>query len=165
MEIPSPLKQGMSPEEYKELFISEYCRSRTIFLVSPDTSIRVEFRPSMFEHAFFESSDRAGAKDIFSAKRAERMMLISSLLDDVTGERYFGWDKEAKKDNIKRCVMVHNSFDFVVVIEFFLSKSDEIRGRFITCYVADSWDTLPKIKRHAKWDFTFLRERLAVEKK
>lgn len=128
------------------------------------TEILIKFEPDVFEHAFFESSDRNGADDVFSTKRAERMMLIGSLLEDPFGERYFGWDKKTKSDSLDRCVLVHNNFDFVVVVRFFLSQRGEIRGRFVTCYVADAAQTLPKIRNHARWEFDTLKARLLEEK-
>lgn len=162
--LPSPLRQGLSQEEYRELFVNEYCRRTTVFTVDSATELQIRFKPDMFAHAFFESSDRKGADDVFSEKRAERMLLISSLLDDNFGERYFGWDKQSKSDSVDRCVLVHNRFDFVVVVEFFLSRAGEIRGRFVTCYVADSWESLPKIRKHEKWDYEVLKQHLANEK-
>ena len=150
--LPSPLQLGLSPEQYRELFVSEFCRRKQFFVADSETEIHIRFKPETFGHAFYESSNRNGADDVFSNKRAERMLLISSLLNDQFGERYFGWDKKSKSDSMNRCVLVHNRFDFVVVVEFFLSKTGEIRGRFVTCYVADSWETMPKIRTHAKWD-------------
>ncbi len=55
--------------EYKTYYEENYCKRPIITF----DKIPVYFGKDRFEHAFFESSDRRGAKDIFSKIRAKRM--------------------------------------------------------------------------------------------
>ncbi len=151
-------------DDYQKLFIETYCRKRVYLTVLDHEPVQVDFRSSIFGHAFYDSSDKQGADDVFSPNRAERMLLIEALLNDPHSERYFGWDKKQKRDAPNRCVLVHNSFDYVVVLDFFKSKSsvNGLRARFVTCYVANSFQTMPKIRSHPTWDFKKLQAYFGV---
>jgi len=108
--------------------------------------IAVRFRKSDFAHCFFESTHRDQVKDAFSPQRAERMEWIAVALQDVGADRFIGWDRQTKTYRKDRRVTVVCG-DYVVVIAI-LSATE---GRFITAYVADSPNTLKRIKASPKW--------------
>ena len=63
---------------------------------------RVHFYDNNFDYAFFESSVRNGSrnkpksKDIFSPRRAARMMWIKDVLADENAKMYVGYDSKTK---------------------------------------------------------------------
>jgi hypothetical protein len=114
--------------------------------VSTFDGIAVRFRKSDFEHCFFESTHRDQVKDAFSAQRAERMEWIAVALQDAGADRFVGWDRNTKTYSKDRRVTLVCG-DYVVVIAI-LTPTD---GRFITAYVADSPNTLKRIKASPKW--------------
>ncbi len=138
-----------SEEDYRVRFESEYC---TTPLVTFD-GIKVRFKKSDFDHAFFES--RKGGKDnVFSLPRAQRMLWISYALTDPDSERYQGWDKVKKRhDPYRRVTLV--KYCYVVVIS--IRKNNPVYSYFKTAYVADmkarpgQLSTVDKIKMGPKW--------------
>lgn len=132
--------------ELRELWKKEYCQK----MIFTHDHIRVHFYDNNFNHAFYESSVRnAGhnkkkSKDIFSRRRASRMMWIKKVLADPDAEMYVGYDNNLKKySKTKRVSIVKG--DYVVVIQFY----KEGHARFITAYVADK--SINKIKNGPLW--------------
>lgn len=132
-------------EEYRQHFIVNYCDGDA--LVQTFDGIQVYFYPDMFEHAFFESSDRRGSKDVLSTKRAERIDWIKSVLQDASAELYEGYDSKNKNYDNSRRVAIITEDDYVVIIRFVKG----IKAKFVTAYVADSGDTARKIRTSPKW--------------
>ena len=133
------------PEQglYKDYFEKEYCKRPVITF----DNIPVFFHRSKFEHAFFESSDRAGNKDTFSLLRAERMPWIKTTLKDPNADLYFGWDNKKKKHDLKKRVAVVQG-NYVVIIS--LNKTAS-KAFFVTAFVADSGRSIRMIKQNPKW--------------
>lgn len=79
--------------EYKEHYLSNYCRSSII----THDDIRVYFSPSKFGHAFYKNSqNKSGVKDVFSTERAQRMDWIKATLSNPSALMFFGWNKDKK---------------------------------------------------------------------
>ncbi len=128
---------------YRNFFEKNYCKKPTITF----DNIPVFFHKDKFFHAFFESSDKAGSKDIFSQTRAERMPWIKSTLEDSTADIYFGWNNKKKKHDFKKRVAVVQG-NYIVIIS--LNKYNT-KGFFVTAFVANSGRTLRLIKQNPKW--------------
>ena len=132
--------------EYKAHYEKHYQRGTIVTF----DGIRVFFKPQKFGHAFYENSQRRnGPKDVFSDQRAQRMDWIKATLENQHAEIFKGWNKDKKVFEENRRVSVIYQ-DFVVVIEISLNKKGELKGNFITCYVADK--SIGKIKESPKWD-------------
>ena len=133
-------------EELRRIWAEEYCRK----VIKTHDGIRVHFYDSNFDHAFYESSVRNGSsnkpksKDIFSPRRAARMMWIKDVLADKEAKMYVGYDSKAKGYTRSKRVSVVKG-DYVVVIQLY--KEDQ--ARFITAYVADN--SISKITSGPEW--------------
>ena len=133
-------------EELRRIWAEEYCRK----VIKTHDGIRVHFYDSNFDHAFYESSVRNGSsnkpksKDIFSSRRAARMMWIKDVLADKEAKMYVGYDSKAKGYTRSKRVSVVKG-DYVVVIQLY--KEDQ--ARFITAYVADN--SISKITSGPEW--------------
>lgn len=138
-----PLVKYESIQEYKKHFINKYCKE----VIKTFDNFEVKFYDDMFEHAFFESSDRRGSKDIFSLKRAERIDWIEDVLKDKDAEIYMGYDSKRKRNDWNRRVTIINEDNYVVVIQIIKDK----KSKFITAYVADSPNTAIAIRKNPKW--------------
>tara|TARA_B100001059_G_scaffold66330_1_gene62783 strand:- start:970 stop:1437 length:468 start_codon:yes stop_codon:yes gene_type:complete len=134
------------PRKYKEHYERHYCRGN---IVTSD-GIRIYFRQQKFGHAFYQNSKgRAGAKDEFSPERAQRMDWIKKTLEHPDAELFIGWNKENKcHEDTRRVSVVYESF--VVIIELSLKKTGELKGNFVTCYLADN--SIDKIRAAPIWD-------------
>jgi len=132
-------------EEYKQHFIDNYCDDNGP--AQTFDGIQVYFYSDMFEHAFFESSDRRGSKDVFSTKRAERIDWIKAVLQDASAELYEGYDSKNKNYDNSRRVAIITEDDYVVIIRF----TKGIQAKFVTAYVADSGRTAIQIRTSPKW--------------
>lgn len=129
-------------DEYRFHFERVYCKGP----VTTFDGISVRFRKNQFDHCFHESSRRNNEKDTFSILRAERIDWIKAALEDPNAELHVGWDGKKKQyDCSHRVALV--SGDYVVVIR--LGKNQ--KAQFVTAYVADSSNTLAKIKGSPKW--------------
>ena len=126
--------------DFRKLWSDEYCRK----LIKTHDGIRVHFYDSNFDHAFFESSVRNGSgnkpksKDVFSPRRAARMMWIKDVLGDKDAKMYVGYDSKLKVYSKSKRVSV-------VVIQIY----KEMEARFITAYVADN--SIDKITNGPEW--------------
>lgn len=133
-------------EDLRRIWAEEYCRK----VIKTHDGIRVHFYDSNFDHAFYESSVRNGSsnkpksKDIFSYRRAARMMWIKDVLADKNAKMYIGYDSKIKGYIRSKRVSVVKG-DYVVVIQLY----KENHARFITAYVADN--SIEKIKKGPEW--------------
>ncbi len=135
-----------SEADLRRIWSEEYCRK----VIKTHDGIRVHFYDSNFDHAFYESSVRNGggnkpkSKDIFSPRRAARIMWIKDVLADKTAKMYVGYDSKVKEYSRAKRVSVVKG-DYVVVIQFY----KEAEARFITAYVADN--SIDKITSSPEW--------------
>ncbi len=137
-----PLLALAEEAAYRAHFHATYCAGP----IATFDGIEVRFRRHQFAHCCFESTRRNGEKDRFSPLRAERLDWIKVALQDGTASRYQGWNKDKRRyENDRRVTVVCGNF--VVVIALTGTNTAD----FVTCYVADSPDTLAKIKRSPKW--------------
>jgi hypothetical protein len=144
--------------EYQVYYEEEYCKCP---IVTHD-GIPIFFPKHKFSHAFYESSDRRGANDIFSDVRAQRMSWIKEILQSSTAALYQGWNK--KKRAYDPCGRVAFEYEqFVVVVRLSLKKDGTLKGNFITCYQADN--SLEKIKQSPLWDKDKCIEKLKEKKR
>ncbi len=138
-----PLLSLKSPDEYRKYFEENYCNQK----IYTFDKIRVLFPKGAFDHAFYSSSSRREQKkDIFSAKRAERMPWIKVALSDTSAELYFGWN------NRRKCVVTNRRVAIVVcdyVVIIMQTKSTD-KAFFISVYIADQ-QALNKIRLNQKW--------------
>lgn len=128
---------------YQVFYEKNYCQKPT----NTFDNIPVFFHRSKFFHAFFESSNKAGSKDVFSQARAERMHWIKITLEDSTAEIYLGWDNKKKKHEFKKRVAVVQG-NYVVIISL---NKNFTKGFFVTAFLADSGRTLRLIKQNPRW--------------
>lgn len=132
--------------DLRRIWNEEYCRK----VIKTHDDIRVHFYDSNFDHAFYESSVRNGgsnkpkSKDIFSPRRAARMMWIKDVLADKNAKMYVGYDSKVKGYSQTKRVSVVKG-DYVVVIQIY----KETEARFITAFVADN--SIDKITSGPEW--------------
>ncbi|WP_142413865.1 hypothetical protein [Hathewaya massiliensis] len=138
-----PLVIYKTSHEYKKHFINKYCSLQ----IETFDGYQVKFYEDMFEHAFYESSNRRGIKDVFSQKRAERIDWIESVLKDENAELYMGYDNKNKTNDNNRRVAIISEDDYVVIIKII----KDLKAKFITAYVADSPHTALAIRKNPKW--------------
>lgn len=143
MSLP-PLLHLADAAAYRQHFVSRYCRQA----IHTHDGIRVYFRQDQFGHAFYESTNRDGAKDVFSQVRAERMEWIGATLGNPAAIRYQGWDARGRRyDPARRVDLLFE--DFVVVLGLGLNRDDALRANFVTCYQADN--SIGKIRTSPLW--------------
>lgn len=132
----------MTESELRELWDREYCRQ----VIYTHDSIRVKFYSDMFDHAFFESTNREKrGKDVLSYVRLEKMLWIKDVLMDETAIMLQGWDKVKKKYVKNRRVSIIKD-NYVVVIWI----KNESEAKFITAYEADN--SIDKIMESPRWN-------------
>ena len=133
---------NMTESDLRELWNREYCRQ----VIYTHDSIRVKFYSDMFDHAFFESTNREkGGKDVLSYVRLEKMLWIKDVLMDETAIMLQGWDKVKKKYVKNRRVSIIKD-NYVVVIWI----KNESEAKFITAYEADN--SIDKIMESPRWN-------------
>lgn len=141
---PPPLLQLPNVAAYRQHFVDTYCRG----VIETHDGIRVFFQQDKFDHAFYESTNRDGAKDVFSRVRAERMSWIGTTLSDPAAVRYQGWVKRTRSyDPARRVDLLYE--DFVVVLGLGLNRAGMLRASFVTCYRADN--SVAKIRTSPLW--------------
>ncbi|MFC3101999.1 hypothetical protein [Altererythrobacter lauratis] len=139
-----PLLQLPDEAAYRQHFIGTYCREA----IETHDGIRVFFRQNQFDHAFYESTNRDGAKDAFSWVRAERMNWIDATLTDPAAVRYQGWVARTRSyDPARRVDLLYE--DFVVVLALGLNRDGALRANFVTCFQADN--SVAKIRTSPLW--------------
>jgi hypothetical protein len=136
--------------EYRAYYLDTFCKRPVMMPLSDGSSIPIYFAAHLFDHAFFESSQRDGIKDEFSLQRAEQMTNISTVLQDSKAIRLQGWDQKKREYNPTRCVTVVTEDEFVIVIRLGLTQRGTLKGKFVTCYVADN--SYSKIIKAPMWD-------------
>jgi len=140
-----PLVFYETVDKYQQHYVHCYCRGN----IRTYDGIRVYFAPATFSHAFYESSNRAGRKDLFSRTRAERIDWIKTTLEHPDAQLFKGWDGKVQQYNdVRRVAVVYEVF--VVVVAMSLKRStNELKGNFITCYHADN--SIDKIRQSPGW--------------
>ena len=93
---------------------------------------------------FVGFANKPKSKDIFSPRRAARMMWIKDVLADKDAKMYVGYDSKVKGYSQTKRVSVVKG-DYVVVIQIY--KENE--ARFITAFVADN--SINKITSGPEW--------------
>lgn len=113
-------------QDLRELWRIEYCQNPIITF----DSVEVRFYEDMFDHAFYESSDRNDPeKDIYSLNRLEKILWIKEALKDATAILKQGWDRKDKKYFTDRRVSIVKG-NYVVIIRFTGFR----KAKFITAY-------------------------------
>lgn len=133
-------------DDYRSHYIQNFTK-RPVPLRLPTGSAPVYFSPGRFDHAFFESSLRDGQKDQFSLERARRMDEISNALQDLSLDRRAGWDPKKGCHHTSSVILCVD--DFVVIIRFTLNRQGRLKGKFVTCFVADN--SISKIRQNPAW--------------
>jgi hypothetical protein len=133
-----------SVAEYRAHYLNSYCRG----VIQTADGMRVYFKPVSFDHAFYESTKRDGAKDAFSQVRAQRIDWIQATLASPDADLFAGYDKASNTHSHARRVAVVYE-DFVVVISIGAAKDGALKGSFVTCYQADN--SIGKIRLAPLW--------------
>lgn len=141
----TPLITLLDEADYRRHFEQSYCRGAVV----AHDGIRVFFKKSAFDHAFYESSKRDGVKDTFSLVRAQRLDWIAETLTNPAATRYQGYVRKTRSYDPTRCVGVVLE-DFVVVLALGLKADGQLKGEFVTCYQADN--SIGKIRQSPLWD-------------
>lgn len=132
----------------EDAYRQHYLRTLARRVITTHDGIRVYFGQDAFEHAFFESSDRRGADDIFSTMRAERMDWIAAALADPNALCVQGWDGRRQCHDPKRRVTVVVQ-DFVIVLALSTKRDGTLKANFITCFKAEN--SAVKIRQAPRW--------------
>jgi len=139
-----PLLKLEGEDAYRQHFVRTLCRAQ----IETHDGIRVYFSANAFEHAFFESSDRRGADDVFSLNRAERMDWIAAALADPNALCCQGWDKNRQCYTPKRRLTVVVQ-DFVIVLQLSTKRDGTLKANFVTCFKAEN--SIIKIRQSPRW--------------
>lgn len=139
-----PLLQLADEEAYRQHYIRNLCRAA----ITTHDGIRVYFNANKFGHAFFESSDRRGADDIFSPARAQRMDWIAAALADPNALCLQGWDHRSQSYTPKRRASVVVQ-DFVIVLAISTKRNGDLKANFLTCFKAEN--SITKIRQSPAW--------------
>jgi len=129
--------------DYRTEYETNYCSGPILTF----DNYPVFFSKGGFDHAFYESSNRDGVKDLFSQNRATRMNWIEATLKDRNAGLYMGWDNKKKRHNNKSRVAVVKG-NYVVIIRF---NGAYTKAFFVTAFVADSPATITKITNGPEW--------------
>ncbi len=157
MTLPSLLYYE-TKDQYYHHFVREYCGKSIL----TSDGIRVYFSLNKFSHAFYESSNRDGVKDVFSHVRAQRMDWIKATLTSSQAKKYQGWNK--KKGTYDPTSRVSFEYEqFVVVIQIKLKTNGDLKADFVTCYQADN--SITKIRCSPLWSLNTCRAVLEGKKK
>jgi hypothetical protein len=142
-----------TPAEYKTHYEEHYCKRPIVTF----DEIPVFFSKDKFSHAFYESSDRRGSKDLFSQERSKRIDWIRMTLESKEALLFQGWDSKKKCYHTDSRVSVVYE-NFVVVIRLSLKRNGKLKGNFVTCYQADN--SIRKIKSSPAWNKEKCMEKL-----
>ncbi len=131
-----------TPNEYKKYYVEKYCKKE----LKTFDGIKVKFYEDQFEHAFYESSNKAKRnKNVFSLNRAVRIDWIEYVLKNPNAELHIGWDRDKKRYNKDRRVAIISPEDYVVIIKL----NSNHTAKFITAYYADN--SANKIRKMPPW--------------
>lgn len=139
-----PFMKFKSESECRKYYINIYCQKP----IYTSDKIPVYFSKDRFKHAFYESKNRDGIKDTFSVIRAKRMKWIKATLTNPKSMLFKGWDRIKKAYDLKRRVAIVFG-DFVVIISLTYTKKKKIKGKFISCFLADN--SINKILASPRW--------------
>lgn len=127
-------------EEYRLHFHENYCKDGIL----THDSVKVSFRESVFDHAFFASKNRRiKDKSVFSIERAKRIGWIKAVLQDESLTLYDGWISSEKRYDPTRRVCIVTPDKYVVVLRLISDK----KAIFVTAYLADSDEVVRKIQK------------------
>ena len=137
-----PLLELADEAAYRMRFEALYCRGT----IATFDVIQVRFRKTDFDHCFFESSQRNRVKDTFSDLRAKRLEWIQVALQDVSAQRFVGWDRDTKTyDKHRRVTLVCGDYVVVIALKGLASAI------FVTAYVVDTPKSLQSIQKSPLW--------------
>jgi hypothetical protein len=137
-----PLLHLPDEHSYRERFNEEYVNYSPLVM---HDGMRVMFYPEMFDHAFFQDTDRGGRRipPVFSLERAERLLWIQGCLTDPSLPSY---RRVMANGEVRRLILVESEQYLVV-----LRGVRGLTARFLTAYVADASGTVAKIKANPIW--------------
>ncbi len=112
--------------DLRMIWREEYCK-KGIYTFD---NVLVKFYEEMFDHVFYESSDRkARDKSILSLNRLEKIYWIKDTLRDPKAILKKGWDKKRKKYcNDRRVAIVKGNFLVIIVFTGLL------KAKFVTAF-------------------------------
>jgi len=126
----------LSEEDLRKIWRVEYCE-QDIFTFD---KVQVKFYEDMFDHAFFESSNRLEKdKSVLSLNRLEKIHWIKETLQDKDAILKKGWDTKNKvyfKD--RRVAIVKENY--IVIIRF----TGLLKAKFITAYEKNDVENILK---------------------
>ena len=133
-------------EELRKVWREEYCE-KDIYTFD---KVKVLFFEDMFDHVFFESSNRRiKDKSILSLNRLEKILWIKDTLQDPDAVLKKGWNSEKKeyyKD--RRAAIVKGNF--VVIIRF----TGLLKAKLVTAFEKNDIDSMlndPEFERSEKY--------------
>ena len=146
-------------EEYFEHYKQVYCRGA----IYTYDGIRVFFDPNRFNHAFYETDKKTGAKKTdFSFIRARYIDWIKYTLESSSSVLLKGHNKKSGcLPNIR--VAVVNEDKYVVIINMFYNGKNELCAKFNTAFYADK--SYRKIKNNPVWSRVDCEEYLKNNRK
>lgn len=136
-----PLLKLKDENAYRLHYVHTLCNQR----IETFDGISVYFAPDRFGHAFFESSDKRGAKDIFSLVRAEHMDWIAVALACPDALCLQGRNRN-KYSPQRRVTVVE---DFIIVISLKKGGYGELKANFVTCFWGNN--SAPRIRKSPIW--------------
>lgn len=120
--IPTEVLEG----EMRQIWKDEYCQMP----IQTFDNILVHFYEDMFDHCFFESSNRKEKdKSILSLNRLEKILWIKDTLQDETAILKKGWDTANKIYFDDRRIAIVKG-NYVVIIRF----TAILKAKFVTAY-------------------------------
>lgn len=112
--------------ELKKIWKEEYCKQE----IKTFDNVLVEFYEDMFEHVFYESTDRKRKdKSILSLNRLEKIYWIKETLLDKNATLKKGWDSKEKRYFENRRVAIVKG-NYIVIIRFYAY----LKAKFVTAY-------------------------------
>lgn len=139
---PPPLVNYATRNEYLEHYKRVYCKSK---IITPD-NIRVFFSEDRFNHAFYEGKHK-GIN--FSFERAKYIDWIKYTLENEESQLLQGYCSDTGCYEPHRRTAVIKNDKYVVVVEMFYNKKDELCAKFKTAFYADR--SFSKISQSPQW--------------
>lgn len=126
MEYKKIKPQNLSEAELRKIWSEEYCQKE----IYTFDNVRVLFFDEMFDHVFFESSNRfMKDKEILTLNRLEKIHWIHDTLKDPDAILKKGWDAKKKEFYKDRRVAIVKG-NYVVIIRFI----GHLRAKLVTAY-------------------------------
>ena len=131
---PHKMNASTMEAELRLLWKTEYCEQEILTF----DKVKVKFYEDMFDHAFFESSNRIKKdKSVLSLNRLEKMLWIKDTLQDKDAILKKGWDNKTKTYFKDRRVAIIKG-NFVVIIRF----TGLLKAKFVTAYEKNDIDNI-----------------------